>query len=123
MSKKLTEQQQAFLDALFSEEAKGNVRTAMRIAGYSPSTSSKHVTDPLAEEIAELTAKFIASSTTSAAYALFDILNNPTELGNKDKMLAAKDLLDRAGFVKTEKVEVKTKDPVFILPPKRSDDD
>ena len=40
--------------------------------------------------------------------------------GWKNKKLkgAAKDLLDRAGFVKTDKVEVKAESPLFILPEK-----
>jgi len=46
------------------------------------------------------------------------VMQNPTDLGNKEKMSAAKDFLDRAGFVKTDKVEVKTDSPLFILPPK-----
>jgi hypothetical protein len=36
-------------------------------------------------------------------------------------MMAAKDILDRAGFTKTEKVEVKTTEPLFILPSKDTD--
>ena len=53
---------------------------------------------------------------------MVNVLNNPTDLGNKEKMAAAKDLLDRAGFVKTEKVEVKSESPLFILPPKENED-
>jgi hypothetical protein len=49
-------------------------------------------------------------------------MQNPTDLGNKEKMAAAKDLLDRAGFVKTDKVEVKSDSPLFILPPKNHED-
>jgi hypothetical protein len=37
---------------------------------------------------------------------MFEVMNNPTDLGNKEKMAAAKDVLDRSGFIKTEKVEV-----------------
>ncbi len=33
-------------------------------------------------------------------------------------MIAAKDVLDRGGFVKTDKVEVSAASPLFILPPK-----
>ncbi len=47
-----------------------------------------------------------------------EVMDDPTELGNKEKMIAAKDLLDRAGFVKTDKVEVKAVSPLFILPEK-----
>ena len=65
-----------------------------------------------------LTKKFLATRGPQAAWSMMEILNNPTDLGNKEKMAAAKDLLDRAGFVKTEKVEVKAESPLFILPPK-----
>jgi len=53
---------------------------------------------------------------------MLDVMQNPTDLGNKEKMAAAKDLLDRAGFVKTDKVEVRTESPLFILPPKAHED-
>jgi hypothetical protein len=36
-------------------------------------------------------------------------------------MLAAKDILDRAGFTKTDKVEVKASEPLFILPAKEDE--
>ena len=39
---KLTTKQTAFLDALTSEEAMGDLRTAMRIAGYSDNTKVAH---------------------------------------------------------------------------------
>jgi hypothetical protein len=50
-----------------------------------------------------------------------NVMTNPTDLGNKEKMAAAKDFLDRAGFVKTDKVEVKSESPLFILPPKENE--
>jgi hypothetical protein len=53
---------------------------------------------------------------------MFEIMNNPTDLGNKEKMAAAKDVLDRSGFVKTEKVEVSAASPLFILPQKDNED-
>ena len=40
---------------------------------------------------------------------------------NLERMIAAKDILDRGGFVKTDKVEVSAANPLFILPPKDSD--
>jgi len=54
---------------------------------------------------------------------MLEVLSNPTSLGNREKIIAAKDLLDRAGFVKTDKVEIKTESPLFILPPKQDEDD
>ena len=60
----------------------------------------------------------IATAGSKAAYSMMQVMTNPTDLGNKEKMAAAKDFLDRAGFVKTDKVEIKAENPVFILPPK-----
>lgn len=117
----LTEQQEKFLEVLY-DEAKGDIRTAMNLAGYSPKTPKREVTNSLAEEIADLTYKFIAHSSTKAVYSLYEVMADPVQLGNKEKMAAAKDLLDRAGFSKVDKVEVKSKEPLFILPAKKEDD-
>tara|TARA_B100001093_G_C26766371_1_gene988082 strand:+ start:502 stop:867 length:366 start_codon:yes stop_codon:yes gene_type:complete len=119
--KNLTDKQQIFLEVLF-EEAKGNPVKAKKLAGYSDNVSSTTVMSSLQNEIAEVTKKFIATRGPQAAWSMMDIMQNPTELGNKEKMAAAKDFLDRAGFVKTEKLEVKTESPLFILPPKDNDD-
>jgi hypothetical protein len=54
---------------------------------------------------------------------MFEVMNNPTDLGNKEKMAAAKDVLDRSGFIKTEKVEVSAANPLFILPQKADEDE
>jgi|TARA_R100001086_G_scaffold233277_1_gene154882 hypothetical protein len=121
MARNLTEKQQMFLDVLF-EEARGSPARAVKLAGYAPGISSSVILNSLQEEVAELTKKFLATRGPQAAWSMMEILNNPTELGNKEKMAAAKDLLDRAGFVKTEKVEVKADSPLFILPPKENED-
>ena len=117
MAKQLTEKQQRFLDVLF-EEAEGNPVKAKKLAGYSENNSTSAITASLQDEIADLTKKFIASSATKAAYSMHQIMNKPTDLGNREKMMAAKDILDRGGFVKTDKVEVSSSSPLFILPPK-----
>ena len=122
MARNLTEKQQKFLDVLF-EEAGGNLVAAKKLAGYADGVSSKQVAESLAEEIADLTKKFISSSATKAAYSMFEIMNNPTDLGNKEKMAAAKDVLDLSGFIKTEKVEVSAANPLFILPQKADEDE
>jgi hypothetical protein len=122
MARNLTEKQQKFLDVLF-EEAGGNLVAAKKLAGYADGVSSKQVAESLAEEIADLTKKFISSSAVKAAYSMFEVMNNPTDLGNKEKMAAAKDVLDRSGFIKTEKVEVSAANPLFILPQKADEDE
>ena len=45
-------------------------------------------------------------------------LQDPTQLGIKEKMTAAKDVLDRAGLGKVEKVDVTSGGGIFYLPPK-----
>ena len=122
MARNLTEKQQKFLDVLF-EEAGGNLVTARKLAGYADGVSTKAISESLAEEITDLTKKFISSSAVKAAYSMFEVMNNPTDLGNKEKMTAAKDVLDRSGFIKTEKVEVSAANPLFILPQKANEDE
>ena len=50
-------------------------------------------------------------------------IKNPTELGIRDKMAAAKELLDRTGLVKTEKMQVEAKGGVMLMPAKQAQDD
>ena len=120
--RELTDKQQLFLDVLF-EEAEGDPLKAKKLAGYSDNVPTSSVTASLVDEITELTRKFIAQSSTKAAYTMFKVMGATDMLGAKERMAAAKDLMDRAGFVKTEKVEVSTSEPVFILPAKRSSED
>lgn len=117
MAKKLNEKQKKFLEVLFAE-AKGNFLEAKRLAGYSENTATSEVVEVLREEIVDKTHEFLGTSSAKAAYTMYDILENPTELGNRERMNAAKDILDRAGYKPKEKVEVSAPDPIFILPPK-----
>jgi len=122
MSRNLTEKQQKFLDVLF-EEARGNPATARKLAGYADTVATSSITSVLQDEIADITKKFISSTATKAAYSMYEIMSSPTDLGNKEKMTAAKDILDRSGFTKTDKVEVTSSSPLFILPPKKDEDE
>ena len=117
--RQLSEQQQLFLQVLF-EEANGSITQAKKLAGYATSTSTTSIVKSLKEEIAEHTQMFIARNAPQAAVAMVSGLIDPTQLGIKDKMSAAKDMMDRAGFAKTEKVEIKASGGVMLLPPKNS---
>lgn len=119
--RELNEKQEKFLEVLF-EEAQGDFVKAKKLAGYSDTYSTKSITDSLADEIFELTKQYINKLGVKAVYSMKEVLENPTELGNRDKMAAAKDILDRGGFKPTEKVEVKAESPLFILPEKKSTD-
>ena len=97
--------------------------TARKLAGYADTVATSSITSVLQDEIADITKKFISSTATKAAYSMYEIMSSPTDLGNKEKMTAAKDILDRSGFTKTDKVEVTSSSPLFILPPKKDEDE
>jgi hypothetical protein len=67
----------------------------------------------------------MASNAPRAAMAMVGGLVDPTELGIRDKMAAAKELLDRTGLIKTEKVQVEASGGVMLMPTKKpvEDDD
>lgn len=122
MAKELTEQHKKFLEVLFNE-AGGDVTTAKNLAGFSRGYNTRELTNYLKEEIIEATQLYIAMNAPRAAMAMVGGINSPTELGIKDKLNAAKDLLDRAGFVKTDKVQVESSGGVMILPAKEKQED
>ena len=51
------------------------------------------------------------------------VVSDPTALGNRDRLAASREILDRVGVIKTEKVQVEASGGVMILPPKKSEDD
>jgi hypothetical protein len=123
MAKELSEQHKRFLEVLFTE-ANGNISSAMRMAGFSEGYSRRTLTNYLKEEIIEATQLYIAMAAPRAAVAMINAIDDPTELGLKEKMSAAKDLLDRAGLVKTEKVQVESNTGgVMILPAKEREEE
>lgn len=117
MAKQLTEKQAKFLEVLF-EEARGSAVRAKELAGYSDNTPTSEVVASLKEEIMERTQLYMARNAPLAAMSIVDGMIDPTELGLRDKLNAAKDLLDRVGLVKTEKVQVEATNGLMILPPK-----
>jgi len=120
MAKKLTEQQSKFIEVLFTE-AGGDPVKARKLAGYSDNSSTKEIMDSIKEEVIQATQLYIATNAPRAAMAVVSGIVDPTELGIKEKLNAAKDLLDRAGVVKTEKMQIEASNGVMILPPKNTD--
>lgn len=118
--KKLSEKQEAFLEAL-TGEARGNIRQAMRIAGYSDSTKLGEVVNPLREEIVERASMMLAMNAPKATFSMIDVLDDPSAMGARNAVAAAREILDRSGLVKKEQVEVKGPEGgIFILPPKQA---
>ena len=122
MARQLNERQQKFLEVLF-EDAGGDMVLAKKMAGYSETSSTTAIIKGLKEEILEATQMYMARNAPKAAMAMTGALYDPTELGIRDKMSAAKELLDRVGLVKTEKMQVEAKGGVMLMPPKQMEDD
>ena len=124
MARQLTDKQQTLLNVLF-EEAGGDLVQAKKLAGYADTSSTSEIVKGLKEEILEATQMYMARNAPKAAMAMVGGLYDPTELGIRDKMAAAKELLDRTGLVKTEKMQVEASGGVMLMPPKAvvEDDD
>ena len=117
----LTSKQTLFLDALVSEDAMGDLRTAMRLAGYSDNTKVAYMARELRKEIREAAETLLAMYAPKAAYALTSILDNPDTFNARHIISASKEILDRTGLgVKSQmEVAVNSHNPIFILPPKQ----
>jgi len=122
MTRQYTENQVKFLDVLF-DEADGDVAVAKRLAGYAEGSSTTTIVKSLKEEILEATQQYMARNAPKAAVAMAGALTDPTELGIRDKMSAAKEVLDRTGLIKTEKIHVEASGGVMLMPPKAQVED
>lgn len=121
--KQLTEKQAKVLEVIYTDQCKGSLKKAIEVAGYAPGTSVAAVAKGLKEELSEKLMDFLATEAAStAAYTLYKAAEAPENaealLGLKERIAASKDVLSRAGFSETNKVEVETKLPLFMLPSK-----
>lgn len=119
----LTEKQQTFLDYLFGQ-AEGDVRTAAELAGYAnPEANAWRVAKTLTQQIIERTREYLATQAPKAAFSVGEIISGSDWApGARDRLAAAKDVLDRAGVTKSERFEIDQQPSgLFILPPKAVD--
>jgi len=116
MARPLTDQQKLFLEVLF-EEANGDFVAAKKLAGYHPTYPTSSIVKTLEDEIINATKQFLSRSGPKAAVGLVGVLDDPTQWGVKEKLAAAKDILDRIGVSKTEKIDINS-NGLFILPAK-----
>ena len=118
-NKELTTQQKTFIDLLFGE-ANGNPKKAGELAGYSEHSYPK-VIKSLKDEIIERAEYSLALHSAKAVKGLVDALDEDGMTpGANIRMEAAKQILDRVGLVKREKVDINAQvaHGIFILPPK-----
>lgn len=119
--RKFTDKQEAFLNALMGD-ARGNIRAAMRQAGYSDNVRTAEVVSSLKDEIIERASMMLAMNAPKAAFGIVDVLDDPSALGARNAISAAREVLDRTGLVKKEQVQVEAKGGgLFVLPPKQDD--
>jgi hypothetical protein len=121
--KELTTMEQAFLEYLFHEDVKGNFRRAMKLAGYSDNMAPSIIKKQLKDEIIERAKLELAAHSAQAVLAISGIFDDPNAMGTKNKIEAAKQVLDRIGIVKPEgnsDINLKVPDGgLIILPAKR----
>ena len=116
--RELTDRQKKFLEVLF-EEANGDPVKAKMIAGYSEHSSTSSIVATMKDEIMDATQLYMSRNAPKAAVAMVSGIDDPTQLGIRDRLGAAKELLDRVGLIKTEKVQVEASGGVMLLPPKK----
>lgn len=118
--RKLTDKQQKFLDVL-STEANGDIKAALKIAGYED-TSYYAVVKSLREEIIDCANTILAHSAPKAAQKLVQVLESDEPIPQVNaKLQAAQTLLDRVGVAKKENINVNhnVSGGIFLLPNKK----
>lgn len=113
--RKLTEKQELFLFYLFGD-AEGVAYKAKVMAGYSPEYATSLLVKSVEDEILERTKRYLVENGPKAAKAVTGVLDDPAQIGVGYKLQAAKEILDRIGIVRTDKIEATP--GAFILPPK-----
>ena len=91
--KTYTDKQTAFLEALMGE-ARGDIRTAMPIAGCAKTTKTDEVVSSFKEEITERASMMLAMNAPKAAFGIADVLNDPSSLGARNAISAAREVFD-----------------------------
>ena len=117
--RELTDRQKKYLEVLF-DQAGGDAVQAKLLAGYSENSSTSDIVASMKEEIMEATQLYMSRNAPKAAVAMVSGVDDPTQLGIRDRLSASKELLDRVGLIKTEKVQVEASGGVMIMPPKKA---
>lgn len=122
-TKELNELQIKFLEALFGE-AKGDILTAKRLAGYSEQTKNVDIIRVLREEIIEQAHLILAMNSPRASLEMIGLMVDPNQAGATTKIKAVTEILNRVGVVSEKNTQdVNLKVPsggLFIMPAKGS---
>ena len=117
----LTEKQEAFLNHLV--DTGGDFKKSAELAGYSG--NHYQILKALKNEVVDLASDVLAREAPTAAFKLIEVMKSdkPVPQAN-NKLQAAQTILDRAGVVKTDKIDVNhnVSGGIFILPEKHTID-
>ena len=119
--KEYTTLEKAFLEHLFND-AEGDIKKAMLLAGYGENNSTSQIVKQLSDEIIELSKAYLAGHAPKAILATLGVLDKPDALGAGNRIKAANSILDRAGLAKPDdsiKVSIGSSG-VIILPAKNA---
>ena len=104
-------------------ETGGDFKKSAELAGYSG--NHYQILKSLKHEVVDLASDVLAREAPTAAFKLIDIMKSdkPVPQAN-NKLQAAQTILDRAGVVKTDKVDINhnVSGGIFILPEKHTID-
>ena len=116
----LSDLQERFLEVLFDKGIDGDIKKVAKAAGYSnPDKNAWRIARALKDEILESTKDYLAIHGPMAARAFITALNDgPNAPGVKEKLMAAREVLDRSGIIKTELISIDTPGAIFYLPNK-----
>jgi len=117
----LTEQEEYFLNILF-DRCSGDIQYAMKEAGYPKDASAIQLSKKLSKQIRDRSKDYLTAATAKASSQLVKIFEDPSAMGAKNIISAAKEILDRGGV--NNEQEIKLPDnAIVILPPKNKQDD
>lgn len=125
--KELTDKEKEFLRVLFTE-ARGDLQTAKKIAGYGRTVPVSKIVSRLKEEIVEECKLYLATAAPQALVALQEIVQSEMPVPDaRNRIAAAKEILDRAGYVKPDNnAKNRTEDAsrvIVMLPPKNNSEE
>ena len=74
----------------------------MDLAGYARTTKTAEVVGPLKEEITERAGMMLAMNAPKAAFGIMDVLDDLSDIGARNTVSVAREVLDRIGLMKKE---------------------
>lgn len=114
--KELTEQEALFISCLLGE-ARGNIRSALAMAGYSEHTKFKDVVHKLRDEILEAAKDALVLGSLEASFSLLGVLVDGNAPGTANKIKAAQEILNRVGVSTKDGVDLKVPSGGIVIMP------